>query len=73
MLDMLTVSDKAGEDGSLNIGNKVTDDLKVMVKAARMVGVHVSPTVIFNGVVENSVSSGWTVEQWKEWLEKNVV
>ena len=37
-----------------------------------MTGVHVSPTVLFNGVPENSISSGWTIEQWEEWLDKNV-
>ena len=30
--DLLEVSDKPGEDGSLNGGNKVTDDVKLMVK-----------------------------------------
>ncbi|KAJ2991899.1 hypothetical protein NUW58_g2354 [Xylaria curta] len=57
----------------LNIGNKVTNDIKVLVKTARLVGVHVSPTVIFNGVVANDISSGWTKEQWEEWLTKNIV
>ena len=52
---------------------QVTDDLKLHIKAARLVGVHVSPTVVFNGIVENSISSGWTKEQWVEWLDKNVV
>ena len=32
VLDMLCVADKPAEDGSLNIGNKVTNDLKVLVK-----------------------------------------
>ncbi|KAJ9648380.1 hypothetical protein H2199_001234 [Coniosporium tulheliwenetii] len=32
---LLEVGDKPGEDGSLNIGNKVTDDVKVMVKVGR--------------------------------------
>ena len=31
-LDLVRVSDKAGPDGSLNSGNKVTDDVKLMVK-----------------------------------------
>jgi hypothetical protein len=70
ILKMLVVSDKPAADGSLNIGNAVTDDLKVLVKMARLVGVHVSPTVIVDGVVENSISSGWTKEQWIEYLEK---
>ena len=70
--DLLEVNDKPGEDGSLNIGNKVTDDIKLMVKANRLTGVHVTPTVLFNGIEDRSISSGWTAEQWEEWLQKNV-
>jgi protein-disulfide isomerase len=66
----LEISDKPAADGSLNSGNAVTDDLKVLVKMARLVGVHVSPTVIVDGVVDNSISSGWTKDQWMEYLEK---
>jgi hypothetical protein len=73
MLQMLHVSDKPGPDGSLNSGNAVTDDLKLLVKMARLVGVHVSPTVICDGIVENAISSGWTKEQWDEWLQKKCV
>ena len=47
VLGMLHVADKPAE-GSYNVGNKVTDDLKKLVKANRLVGVHVTPTVIFN-------------------------
>jgi protein-disulfide isomerase len=71
--DLLKISDKAGDDGSLNIGNAVTNDFKVLVKMARLVGVHVSPTVIFDGVVANDISSSWTKEQWADFLTKNVV
>lgn len=46
--DLLEISDKPGKDGSLNIGNKVTNDLKVLVKMNRLTGVHVTPTVLFN-------------------------
>jgi protein-disulfide isomerase len=69
---LLEISDKPGEDGSLNSGNGVTDDVKVQIKANRLTGVHVTPTVVFDGVVNNEISSGWTVEQWEGWLEKNV-
>lgn len=69
---LLEVPDKEGDDGSANVGNKVTDDIKLMVKANRLTGVHVTPTVLFNGVVENSISSSFTVQQWEEWLDKNV-
>ncbi|KAI0452472.1 thioredoxin-like protein [Xylaria acuta] len=71
--DRLAIPDEPAADGSLNVGNKVTNDIKVLVKMARLVGVHVSPTVIFNGVVANDISSGWTKEQWEEWLTKNIV
>ena len=72
LYDLLEISDKPGEDGSLNTGNKVTNDLKVLVKIARLVGVHVSPTVIFDGVVNNEISSSWSQDQWSEWLAKNI-
>ncbi|KAF1840437.1 uncharacterized protein K460DRAFT_323075 [Cucurbitaria berberidis CBS 394.84] len=70
--DLLKISDKPGEDGSLNSGNGVTDDVKIQVRQNRLVGVHVTPTVLFNGIINNDISSGWTQEQWEEWLEKNV-
>lgn len=60
-------------DGQANVGNGVTNDLKLHIKAARLVGVHVSPTVVFNGNVDGAVSSGWGKEEWVNWLEKNVV
>lgn len=72
MLKLLWISDKPASDGSLNTGNGVTNDLKVLVKMNRMQGIHVSPTVVFDGVVENSISSSFTPEQWEDWLDKNV-
>ncbi|KAK4132839.1 hypothetical protein BT67DRAFT_74509 [Trichocladium antarcticum] len=56
-----------------NSGNAVTGDVTALVKAARASGVHVTPTVVFNGVAVGEISSGWSFEQWKEWLEKNIV
>ncbi|KAL1893102.1 hypothetical protein Cpir12675_004248 [Ceratocystis pirilliformis] len=70
---MLEICDKPAADGSLNSGNGVTNDLKYAVKTARLVGVHVSPTVIFNGVVQNDISSGWDAGQWERWLTENIV
>jgi hypothetical protein len=72
MYNLLKISDKPGEDGSLNGGNGVTNELKVLVKMNRMQGVHVTPTVVFDGVVENGISSSFSGKQWEEWLEKNV-
>lgn len=68
---LLAIPDKVGEDGSLNTGNAVTNDIKLITKMNRLVGVHVSPTVIFDGVVQDT-SSGWTLDQWKEFFTKNI-
>ncbi|KAF3183792.1 hypothetical protein TWF788_005521 [Orbilia oligospora] len=69
---LLHIADKPDGD-AYNIGNQVTNDVKFITKAARQVSAHVTPTVFFNGVVENSISSGWTLDQWKEWIDNNVV
>ncbi|KFY13692.1 hypothetical protein V491_06320 [Pseudogymnoascus sp. VKM F-3775] len=69
---LLVVGEKAGEGGALNIGNKVTDDLKLLIKLGRQTGTHVSPTVLWDGLVDNSISSSWTVEQWDKYFEEKV-
>ncbi|KAK2004714.1 hypothetical protein LX36DRAFT_563803 [Colletotrichum falcatum] len=73
VLQLLLVSDKPGSDGALNVGNGVTTDFKLLVKLARLTGVHVSPTVLFDGYPSSEISSGWALDQWKEWLQKNIV
>ena len=73
LLELLWVNDKPAADGSLNVGNKVTVDLKVLVKFNRKRGIHVTPTVLFDGIEEGGISSGFSGEEWKEWFEKNVV
>jgi protein-disulfide isomerase len=69
---LLEVSGTPGQDGALNVGNQVTNDLKVVTKMNRLVGIHVTPTVVFDGVVQDT-SSSWDQGQWMEWLGKNVV
>ncbi|KAI1977814.1 hypothetical protein LOZ53_002191 [Ophidiomyces ophidiicola] len=71
--ELLKISDKPGPDGSLNSGNAVTDDIKFLTKSNRIIGVHVTPTVFFNGIEERSISSSFTAQQWEEWLKKNIV
>ncbi|OAX42059.1 hypothetical protein K503DRAFT_734422 [Rhizopogon vinicolor AM-OR11-026] len=56
-----------------NGGNAVTDDLKYTVKFSRQNGVHVSPTVFWDGLVANQISSSWGEKEWTEFLAKNVV
>ncbi|KAK3113285.1 hypothetical protein LTR53_009569 [Teratosphaeriaceae sp. CCFEE 6253] len=70
--DLLKISDKPDKDGSLNTGNGVTNDVKLMVKANRLTGVHVTPTVLFNGIVEGGISSSFSKDDWEQWLSKNI-
>ncbi|KAL4867869.1 hypothetical protein BDV12DRAFT_111613 [Aspergillus spectabilis] len=73
ILELLTVAEEPDKEGQLNAGNKVTTDIKLMVKACRVIGVHVSPTVYFNGIEEPGISSSFTATQWEQWLAKNAV
>lgn len=41
-----------------NEGNGATVDVKYFTRYQRTVGVHVTPTVTIDGIVDNSVSSG---------------
>nr|VWO96107.1 Serine/threonine-protein phosphatase (EC [Ganoderma boninense] len=57
---------------SPNGGNAVTDDLKYTIKFSRQNSIHVSPTVLWDGLVANEISSSWGEKEWKEFLEKKV-
>ncbi len=49
VFELLEISDKPGEGGSLNTGNKVTDDVKLMVKVSHSAedwGKHISNDVV---------------------------
>ena len=70
---LLEIADKPGEDGALNSGNGVTDLVKLQVKQNRATGIHVTPSVVFDGIFNGEISSSWTKDQWEEWLDKNVV
>ncbi|KAJ2724151.1 hypothetical protein GGI07_002186 [Coemansia sp. Benny D115] len=68
VLQLLDVQEApAGE--ARNAGNAVTADLKYHVRLARGQGIHVSPTVVFDGIRDDGVSSSWGLDQWRAWLE----
>jgi len=71
MMKMLRISETPDEKGELNSGNGVTVDVRTITKMARRIGAHVTPTVFLNGVEVGEISSGWSKEQWEEWLRKN--
>jgi len=59
-------------EGTPNGGNAVTNDLKYTIKFSRQNSIHVSPTVLWDGLVANEISSGWTGEQWSDFLASHV-
>ena len=56
----------APDDISKNYGNSVTNDLKWHIKYYRHNHIHVSPTVLVNGLIDNDIGSSWTLDQWKK-------
>jgi hypothetical protein len=42
------------------------------VKYSRALGIHVSPTVLWDGIEQTQVSSSWGENEWTQFLEKNV-
>lgn len=58
------------------LGSSPTDDENALfpltrqtVKFQRRRGVHVTPTVFFNGIEQGQIESGWGVEEWKVFLD----
>ena len=66
--DLLQITPVQDPLQSTNTGNKVTNDIKYFVKLGRQNGIHVSPTAVWDGIVENSISSGWSLDNWKEFF-----
>ena len=44
-----------------------------IVKFSRQNGIHVSPTVMWDGLIANEVSSGWEQQDWVNFFESKVV
>jgi len=55
-----------------NGGVSVTDDLKYTIKFSRQNGVHVSPSVLWDGIFVSEVSSSWGEHEWRQFLAQKV-
>jgi len=60
-------------NGSPNGGIAVTEDLKYCIKFSRQNSIHVSPTVLWDGLVANDISSSWGDQQWNKFFEEKVL
>ncbi len=47
-------------------------DSTLAVKFSRQNGIHVSPTVLWDGLVANEISSSWGEKEWSEFLASKV-
>jgi hypothetical protein len=63
------------EEAAKSLGASPNDDenalfplTRQIVKFQRKRGVHVSPTVFFNGIEQMEISSSWDTAQWKTFL-----
>lgn len=50
--------------------NAVFPFTRQVVKFQRKRGVHVTPTVFFNGIEQTQISSSWTADEWTEFLDR---
>jgi len=55
-----------------NGGVAVTDDLKYNIKIGRHNSIHVSPTVLFDGLIAGDVSSSWGDNEWATFFKTRV-
>ncbi|KIK64845.1 hypothetical protein GYMLUDRAFT_39804 [Collybiopsis luxurians FD-317 M1] len=67
-----SVKDLLELKGSPNGGNAVTDDLKYTIKFSRQNGIHVSPTVLWDGLIAHEISSSWGEKEWTDFLAAKV-
>lgn len=59
-------------DPESNAGSQVSGDLKYCVKIGRQNGIHVTPTAVWDGLVEPTISSSFGKKEWEEFLKKSV-
>ncbi|KAL8286210.1 hypothetical protein RQP46_004698 [Phenoliferia psychrophenolica] len=64
---------EATKVGKSNGGTPVTSDLKLAIKYGRQNGVHVTPTVALDGLIDGSISSSFTEDDWKKYLVEKVL
>ncbi|KAG8219047.1 hypothetical protein J3R82DRAFT_4803 [Butyriboletus roseoflavus] len=70
----VAVTDDLKYTSELELFNSVSDQFQrsALVKFSRQNGVHVSPTVLWDGLVANEVSSSWGEAEWSKFLSEKV-
>ncbi|KAG8906503.1 hypothetical protein FRC01_007995, partial [Tulasnella sp. 417] len=55
-----------------NGGVSVTEELKYSIKVSRQNSIHVSPTVLWDGLIQDQVSSSWGEKEWTDFFNAKV-
>nr|GAT52284.1 predicted protein [Mycena chlorophos] len=53
--------------------NEVTEEVKYTLKFSRQNSIHVSPTVLWDGLVASEVSSSWGEKEWDTFFQAKVL
>lgn len=62
------VIDAVSPAGQGNCGTAVTQALEFYTRFGRQNGVHAAPTVLVNGLVDDSIRASWSADQWQAYL-----
>jgi len=68
-LQLLSLKPSAEAGKESNAGNEITNDLKLFIRQARQISIHVTPTVVVNGIIDSSYESSTPEEKWHEKLQ----
>ncbi|KAG8960037.1 hypothetical protein FRC00_000949 [Tulasnella sp. 408] len=55
-----------------NGGVSVTEELKYSIKVSRQNSIHTSPTVLWDGLIQEQVSSSWGEKEWTDFFNAKV-
>lgn len=50
----------------------VTNDLKLQIRMGRQTSIHVTPTAVLDGLIDASVSSSFTAEDWAAYVKEKI-
>jgi len=68
-LQLLAVKPSQEHGKESNAGNDITVDLKLFIRQARQISIHVTPTVVINGIIDSSIESSTPEDKWHEKLQ----
>ncbi|KAG0150550.1 hypothetical protein CROQUDRAFT_57956 [Cronartium quercuum f. sp. fusiforme G11] len=72
-IDPARVLELVSLSGSGNAGTKIDPTLKLAVRYHRQNGIHVTPTVTLDGIIDPSISSSYTQPEWEKYIQEKLI